>query len=125
MCTAEVDVSVDSPVAGLITWLKSGSLLIPDNRTIISSTTQPSTYAFQSILVLSSASIVLDSGPYTCVIDVNAIPSSVFVQGVTHSVVHAISLQGISCMINLVTSQFQVISITYYIIICNSAYNWC
>lgn len=132
-CTVEINNAVvDSPVAGTITWLKSGRSLRVDNRTVISDTMQPSTSIFMSTVELTSISLELDTGAYTCEVEINSSPASIYVQGVTQSSVQAISVQGKCICLNLCSyiwcflfSDVSISEYTLFLFEYYSAYNSC
>ena len=93
-CVVEVDSAVDVPHMLDIVWKKSGETLENDYHILISNVTQLRSLSFQSDLGLQPLSTSLDTGEYTCQVEINLNPSLTYVLSDIHATSEMVNVQG-------------------------------
>ena len=93
-CVVEVDSAVDVPHMLDIVWKKSGETLENDYHILISNVTQLRSLSYQSDLGLQPLSTSLDTGEYTCQVEINLNPSLTYVLSDIHATSEMVNVQG-------------------------------
>lgn len=93
-CVVEVDSAVDVPHMLDIVWKKSGETLENDYHILISNVTQLRSLSYQSDLGLQPLSTSLDTGEYTCQVEINLNPSLTYVLSAIHATSEMVNVQG-------------------------------
>lgn len=101
-CSVQVDVTVDVQHRVTLTWLRSGTAIMSNDRITISNLTQLSPHTYEAILDLNPLSSTSDTGTYACQVAVSPGPVIAHVQGARQIDTEAILVQGILCQMALI-----------------------
>ena len=78
-CTIQLSQTVDSPVTFTVLWRRSGILILNDTRITVHNVAQNGSHTYLSRVIISSLSLTLDSGQYTCEASASASPPSPYI----------------------------------------------
>lgn len=93
-CVVEVDSAIDVPHMLDILWKKSGETLENDYHILISNVTLLRSLSYQSDLGLQPLSTSLDTGEYTCQVEINLNPSLTYILSAIHATSVMVNVQG-------------------------------
>lgn len=96
----EVDSAVDIPHMLDIVWKKSGENLENDYHISISNVTQLRSLNFQSDIDLHPLSTSLDTGEYSCQVEIILSPRMTYVLSAIHTTSVTVNIQGKACIVN-------------------------